>query len=123
MKAKDRSTAGYRVITDSGGSRYRFYCDASGMALCTTSPIRKDTQEEELQTAWETEGKRHFNWCSQCGRWVSDPMYNADTLHCVDCTPWQRKPNYCTRCGRQIPAGDLCCRTCGTSLRYGEVTG
>ena len=50
MAMKDRATAKYRVIADSGGSRYRFFCDVSGMALCTTKPIRGNTQEEELKT-------------------------------------------------------------------------
>ena len=121
MTAKEHTTAKYRVIADSGGSRYRFFCDVSGMALCTTGPIRGDTQEEELRMAWETEGKRHFNRCAKCGRWVSDPMYNADNLQCVDCAPWQKKPNYCTHCGKRIPEGDLYCRVCGNFLRFGEV--
>ena len=117
MAMKDRATAKYRVIADSGGSRYRFFCDVSGMALCTTDPIRGDTQEEELKTAWETEGRQHFNRCSKCGKWVSDPMYNADMLQCVDCAPWQEKPN----CGIAIAPSDRYCTACGAHLRYGEV--
>ena len=95
MAMKEHATAKYRIIADSGGSRYRFFCDVSGMVLCTTKPVRGDTQEEELKMAWELEGKQHFNRCAKCGRWVSDPMYNADMLQCVDCAPWQEKPNYC----------------------------
>ena len=121
MAMKDRATAKYRVIADSGGSRYRFFCDVSGMALCTTDPIRGDTQEEELKTAWETEGRQHFNRCSKCGKWVSDPMYNADILQCVDCAPWQEKPNYCSHCGIAIAPSDRYCTACGAHLRYGEV--
>lgn len=117
----DHMTAKYRVIADSGGSRYRFFCDVSGMALCTTGPIRGDTQEEELKIAWETEGRQHFNRCSKCGKWVSDPMYNADMLQCVDCAPWQKKPNYCSHCGIPIAPFDRYCNACGTRLRYGEV--
>ena len=117
----DHMTAKYRVIADSGGSRYRFFCDVSGMALCTTGPIRGDTQEEELKIAWETEGRQHFNRCSKCGKWVSDPMYNADMLQCVDCAPWQKKPNYCSHCGIAISPSDRYCNACGTRLRYGEV--
>ena len=121
MAMKDHATAKYRVIADSGGSRYRFFCDVSGMALCTTKPIRGNTQEEELKTAWETEGRQHFNRCAKCGKWVSDPMYNADTLQCVDCAPWQEKPNYCSHCGIAISLSDRYCNACGTRLRYGEV--
>lgn len=123
MAAKDHATAKYRVIADSGGSRYRFFCDVSGMALCTTNPIRGDTQEEELKTAWESEGKQHFNLCSKCGKWVSDPMFNADMLQCVDCAPWQDTPNYCTHCGKRIPPSARYCNACGVRLRYGEVVG
>ncbi len=121
MAMKDHATAKYRVIADSGGSRYRFFCDVSGMALCTTKPIRENTQEEELKTAWETEGRQHFNRCAKCGKWVSDPMYNADTLQCVDCAPWQEKPNYCSHCGKPISHSTRYCSACGTRLRYGEV--
>lgn len=121
MAMKDHATAKYRVIADSGGSRYRFFCDVSGMALCTTKPIRGNTQEEELKTAWETEGRQHFNRCGKCGKWVSDPMYNADMLRCVDCAPWQEKPNYCSHCGKPISNSARYCSACGTRLRYGEV--
>ena len=123
MAMKSHATAKYRIIADSGGSRYRFFCDVSGMVLCTTKPIRGDTQEEELKMAWESEGKQHFNRCAKCGRWVSDPMYNADMLQCVDCAPWQEKPNYCTHCGKKISGNDRFCEACGMRLRYGEVAG
>ena len=123
MAMKEHATAKYRIIADSGGSRYRFFCDVSGMVLCTTKPVREDTQEEELKMAWELEGKQHFNRCAKCGRWVSDPMYNADMLQCVDCAPWQEKPNYCTHCGKKLSGNDRFCEACGTRLRYGEVAG
>ena len=121
MTMKWQETARYRIIADLGGNNYRFFCDISGMALCTTSPIHGNTQEEELQTAWETEGKRHFNRCGKCGRWVSDPMYNADTLQCVDCAPWEEKPNFCSHCGKRILVSACFCPSCGTKLRYREV--
>jgi len=121
MVLSDHPTATYRILADSGGSRYRFFCDASGMALCTTRPIRADTQKEELQIAWKSEGKQHFNRCTKCGRWVSDPMYNADMLQCVDCAPWKQAPKYCTHCGKSIPANDRFCRACGSPLDFGEV--
>ncbi len=121
MAMNEHKTAKYKVIADSGGSRYRFYCDASGMVVCTTKPIRADTQEEELRIAWDTQGKRHFNHCTKCGKWISDAMYNADTGECVDCSVWEAKPNYCAHCGKKIAARDTFCRECGTRLRYGEV--
>jgi len=121
MAMNEHKTAKYKIIADSGGSRYRFYCDASGMVVCTTKPIRADTQEKELRIAWETEGKQYFNRCSKCGKWICDQMYNADTLQCVDCAPWEEKPNYCAHCGKKIPASDIYCQRCGSRLRYGEV--
>ncbi len=110
------TTAKYQIIADSGGNRYRFFCDASDMALCTTGRIRADTQAEELRIAWESEGKHHFNLCAKCGRWVSDAMYNADTLQCVDCTPWQKRNNYCIRCGTPLTDGQLTCRICSKEV-------
>jgi len=123
MAIKDHTTAKYKIIADSGGSRYRFFCDLSGMALCTTDPVRADTQQQELKMAWEKEGKQYFNRCAKCGKWVSDPMFNADVLQCVDCAPWQEKPNYCIHCGKEISGTDRFCNACGTRLRYGEVAG
>ncbi len=123
MAGNDHATARYRIIADSGRSRYRFFCEASGMMLCTTQPVRGETQEEELRMAWESEGKQHFNRCAKCGKWVSDPMYNADMLQCVDCAPWQEKPKYCIRCGEKISGAGRVCDACGTRLRYAEVIG
>ena len=121
MAIKKQETAGYRIVADSAGSSYRFFCDLSGMAVCTTTPINGRTQEDALQTAWETEGKQHFNRCTCCGKWVSDPMYNADTLQCVDCSPWEDKPNYCSHCGKRILTSARFCSSCGSKLRYREV--
>ena len=121
MVMKKQDTARYRIIADSGGNSYRFFCDLSGMAVCTTTPIYGSTQDEELQTAWETEGKQHFNRCVKCGKWISDPMYNADTLQCVECSPWEEKPNFCKHCGIRILTSAQYCPSCGTKLRYSEV--
>lgn len=115
-------TAAYRIITDAGGNRYRFFCDLSGAAMCTTEPVLAETQEQELALAWESEGRQHFNHCHNCGKWVCDAMYNADVCHCVACTPWEERPRYCSQCGEAIPADDTFCRKCGARLQYGEVT-
>lgn len=116
-----KSTAEYRIIADAGGNQYRFFCALSGAAICTTRPIRADTQEEELKIAWETEGRTFFNHCHKCGKWVSDVMYNADVCECVDCAPWENKPNFCPKCGEKVPTHDVFCWKCGTRLQYGEV--
>ena len=116
--SSQNNTAAYKVITDAGGIRYRFYCERSGLALCTTHPIRAETPEEELRIAWETEGRQHFNKCQHCGKWVSDLMFNVETSKCVVCSPWEDVPNYCPHCGEKIPNGDSFCRKCGEKLQY-----
>lgn len=121
MSVTKKKTPPYRIISDTGGNRYRFFCELSGGAVCTTKPIRADTQEEELQLAWETEGKASFNQCHKCGRWICDAMYNADVLECVDCAPWENTPRFCPKCGERIVVSDTFCRKCGVRLRYGEV--
>lgn len=119
MHAERTKTAAYKVISDLNGRIVQFFCDASGMLLCTTQPIRAVSEEEALHVAWEKEGKRHFNLCHKCGKWVSSVMYNADTLQCVDCSPWENAPKFCKTCGAKVTFGDVCCPKCGAELRYG----
>lgn len=50
----ERRTATYKIITDSGGNRYTFFCDLTGALVCTTKKTYKaDTPEQELLLAWE----------------------------------------------------------------------
>ena len=121
MAVHKNKTASYKTIADVGGTRYRFFCDLSGMAVCTTKPIRADTPEEELQLAWKNEGRQQFNQCHKCGRWVCDALYNADVLECVACAPWENIPSFCPHCGEKSPPDDTFCRKCGKKLQYGEV--
>jgi len=121
MAIRGNQTAKYKIIADSGGNRYRFFCEASGVAVVTTKPIRAETPEKERLLAWESEGKAYFNRCPKCGRYVCDTMYNADVCECVDCSPWENKPNYCKKCGQEIPKGSIFCNACGIRTRYGEV--
>ncbi|MBP3921953.1 MAG: hypothetical protein J6D27_03200 [Ruminiclostridium sp.] len=44
MAKNDHVTAKYKIIADSGGNRYRFFCDVSGIAVCTTKPIRAESR-------------------------------------------------------------------------------
>ena len=48
-----QKTAAYKIITDSGGNRYRFYCELSGALACTTEPIRAKTPEEDSSASKE----------------------------------------------------------------------
>lgn len=113
-----RKNASYKVVADAGGNRYRFYCDLSGALLCTTKPYHAASPEQELELAWENEGKSEFNHCKKCGKWVSDVMYNADVLECVECAPWEDPPNFCPQCGKKLSTPERYCPKCGAKLLY-----
>ena len=124
LKSQNK-TARYKILICEEGNCYRFYCEQSGMAICTSHPIRADTLEKELQIAWETEGRSHFNHCCKCGKWVSDLMFNADTSECVICSPWEDSPNFCPHCGAAITGSHNSvnteyCPQCGLKLQYKE---
>lgn len=115
---RNKETADYKIIATPDGNCYCFYCDLSGAIVCTTKPFRRQTAEEELTAAWQTEGRAQFNQCQKCGKWVSDTMFNADVLECVACAPWENEPNYCAQCGHKLSGASNTCPHCGTSLRY-----
>ena len=92
------------------------------MAMVTTKRYPGTDPERELETAWNNEGRSHFNLCHKCGKWVCDAMYNADVMHCADCTPWENKPKYCSLCGIKVAISDIFCRKCGARLQYREVS-
>lgn len=119
MTKEPHHTAAYKVIRDGGGVRFRFFCESSGAALCTTKPVPQGTPEEMLRCAWETEGRAFFNQCHRCGRWVSNVMYNPDTLECVDCSPWEEQPEFCPQCGTKVERDNVFCPHCSVRLRYG----
>lgn len=116
-------TASYKIIADSGGNRFSFFCDLSGALVCTTSPVRAADRHSALSAAWENEGRQHFNQCARCGRWVADVVFNPDTLCCVDCSPLEATPHYCKSCGAEIRSPSVFCSSCGRRLRYGEGEG
>ena len=113
-------TARYKIISDSGGNRYQFFCGLSGALIHTTKPITADSEEEELNLAWDTEGRQYFDLCHSCGEWVTSAMYNADTLECVKCSPWESLPNYCPYCGKATKKSEAKCRRCGKQLQYAK---
>ena len=119
---RDKKTARYKIIAAAEGNRYQFFCDISGALGCTTEPVFLNTAEEELMFSWEREGKRCFNLCHQCGRWASDAAYNADTLKCIECSPWEDIPTYCPHCGERVRKMTALCQSCGKRLRYGDVS-
>ena len=112
-----RKTAACRKLFEPAGVRYQFFCDLSGALVCTTALQREDDPER----AWNSEGKANFNHCRRCGRWVSDPMYNVETLECVRCSPWEETPCYCPHCGERVQEGDTFCPKCSNRLKYGSA--
>ena len=43
---RGKKTAAYTITPDTGGNRYRFYCDVSGALVCITSPYHADTPDD-----------------------------------------------------------------------------
>lgn len=111
-------TADYKAVEDHGGHRFMFYCQVSGAHVCTTKQIYSGEVEEALCEAWQGEGRRGFNQCSRCGKWVIDAVYNAEVLECAECAPYEAEPKFCKTCGVKIdtPVGN--CRHCGHTLLY-----
>ncbi|MBQ2954915.1 MAG: hypothetical protein IJE08_00485 [Clostridia bacterium] len=107
-------TARYRKISGYHGFRYQFFCDLSGALMCTTDFQKED---DPLQ-AWATKGRKLFSRCQKCGRWVSDPMYNAETLECVRCSPWEEQPAFCPQCGESVLEDRAFCHRCHARLKY-----
>lgn len=115
----ERNVATHKLLADSGGYRFVFYCDLSGALVCTTKEIYyADTREAALLSAWQAEGRQHFNKCHKCGKWVIKTVYNADVLECVDCAPYECEPNFCKTCGKKIEKPGKSCPFCGNKLVY-----
>lgn len=121
MQTKVGNAARYKIIAGTEGNRYQFFCELSGALVCTSEPVLLDSSEQELRFAWESEGKKQFNRCQRCGRWISDTVYNVETLECVECSPWEEEPSYCPHCGEKTQSGDVFCTKCKNRLRYGNV--
>lgn len=118
MTDNRRKTAAYKIISEQGGNRYSFFCDLSGKLVCTTGIYYAENPEKELLAAWETEGKKNFNRCGGCGRWVDSIVFNPDVLMCVDCSPLEEETKYCKHCGAKAKDGDINCSVCGKRLLY-----
>lgn len=115
----ENKVAAYKAAADGNGYRFLFYCQVSGAHVCTTKEVYPgDTPEAALLTAWEREGRRHFNQCRKCGRWMIDAVYNAEVLECVECAPYEAEPRFCKNCGVKVEEPATCCPSCGKKLRY-----
>ena len=115
---KEKTIDTYKIVADAGGNIYKFYCDLSDALVCTTKPYKADTPEEELQLAWENEGKQHFNSCHNCGKQVSNAMFNVEVLECVECAPIEAEAKFCKNCGAKIEDPNKLCPACGKPLVY-----
>lgn len=113
----EHRTAACRKITQSTGFRYQFLCDLSGALVCTTRLQNEDDPEQ----AWREQARGMFSRCRRCGRWVSDPMYNAETLECVQCSPWEEQPAFCPQCGESVVDDESFCHRCHARLKYHET--
>lgn len=120
MAERRAKASRYRKLSGAGGSRYQFFCDVSGALICVAGPVFANTPEHELEHAWESEGKKNFNMCHACGRWISDIAYNADVLECIECAPWENEPSYCSHCGTKARENEVFCSRCKNRLRYGK---
>lgn len=113
----EQKTANYRIIADAGGNRYSFYCGLSGALGCTTPPLRAPTPGQELALAWQ-EGRRHFNLCQKCGRWVIGAAFNPEVCECTDCAPFEHEAAFCKLCGAKVGADVRFCPVCKNKLHY-----
>ena len=123
MTNNRHKTAAYKIIPSQVGNRYSFFCELSGMLVCTTGTYYADNPEAELSAAWESEGKNNFNLCHLCGRWVDSVVYNPDMLTCVNCAPLEEEARYCMHCGAKVINGDIICSVCGKKVLYGGADG
>ena len=108
-----KETATYKIVDETGGNCFLFFCDVTGAHVCTTKKIYQSAKE-----AWLQEGMRYFNRCHKCGKWVVDVAYNAEVLECVECAPYECEPNFCKNCGTKIEDSSLQCKVCGKPLIY-----
>ena len=119
MADEKHKTSAYKMIPTQYGNRYSFFCELSGILVCTTGTYYADDPEEELLAAWESEGRKNFDCCHKCGRWVDSIVYNPDVLMCVECAPLEEEAKYCKHCGAKVKDGDIICCVCGKRLFYG----
>ena len=116
---QEKKVATYKAVPDGDGYRFLFYCDVSEAHVYTTKGVYGgDSEEAALFAAWQEEGRRHFNFCHRCGRWVIDAVYNAEVLECVECAPYEVEPKFCKSCGAKLEPELNSCPSCGKKLIY-----
>lgn len=113
---------GYEIQKTAFGKRYLFFCDLTGVKVCTVEPIWEKNPHLALEVA-RKKARYYFNRCSQCGKWVCDNAFNMDVCQCVECAPFTRTPIYCTMCGAPLKTDSDCCVRCGHSVAGARETG
>ena len=78
------------------GFCFTFYCDLCDGSV-TTPEYQTDAFEEALSLA-QSEARRQFNMCHQCGRWICDEHYNEDEMQCIACAPRRERRRQCGSC-------------------------
>ena len=105
------------------GFCFTFYCDLCDGSV-TTPEYQTDAFEEALSLA-QSEARRQFNMCHQCGRWICDEHYNEDEMQCIACAPRrERRPpliqvsteKTSPYCGGGHANGDCFCQRCGQGI-------
>lgn len=116
--SNNKGMASFKIIAEPEGNRYCFMCGITGACFYTKNTHCAETPEEEAVLAWEAEGKRPFNQCHKCGRWVVDAAFNPEVLECVACAAFEDEPEYCKFCGAKVTVHGRKCSVCGRSLYY-----
>lgn len=114
----EKNTAAYKISYDADGYRCSFYCEVSGALACVTKAYKADSPEQALMLAWENEGKKHFNICRKCGKWIIDAVFNPEVLECTDCAPFEHETRFCKFCGAKVDADVRFCPMCKKKLHY-----
>lgn len=57
MSDHEKPIAAYKILSDEQGTRYRFFCDLSGLAVYTSAAIKETGEHGKLLSVWESEAK------------------------------------------------------------------
>lgn len=110
-------TAPYKRFKTQNGVRFKFYCGITGALACESQEYG-DENEDTLMLAWENDGRRHFEFCHKCGKWVISAAYNPEVFECTDCAPFEHETNFCKYCGARVDADLRFCPACYKKLHY-----